>query len=35
VQSDASAYRKNAKALAEVEPLVQKSREYKTVMRTT
>ena len=32
VQSDASAYRKNAKALAEVEPLVQKYREYKVVM---
>jgi peptide chain release factor 1 len=32
VQSDASAYRKNAKALAEVEPLVQKFREYKTVL---
>jgi len=31
VQSDASAYRKNAKALAEVEPLVQKYREYKVV----
>src|SRR3954469_20565815 len=32
VQSDASAYRKNAKALAEVEPLVQKFSEYKTVL---
>src|SRR3954469_10712025 len=32
VQSDTSAYRKNAKALAEVEPLVQKFREYKTVL---
>jgi peptide chain release factor 1 len=32
VQSDASTYRKNAKALAEVEPLVQKFREYKTVL---
>jgi peptide chain release factor 1 len=31
VQSDASEYRKHAKALAEVEPLVQKFREYKTV----
>jgi peptide chain release factor 1 len=31
VQSDAAEYRKNAKALAEVEPLVQKFREYKTV----
>jgi peptide chain release factor 1 len=32
VQSDAATYRKNAKALAEVEPLVQKFREYKTVL---
>jgi peptide chain release factor 1 len=32
VQSDAAAYRKNAKALAEVEPLVQTYREYKTVL---
>src|SRR5262249_51212955 len=31
-QSDASEYRKHAKALAEVEPLVQKFREYKTVV---
>jgi peptide chain release factor 1 len=31
VQSDSSEYRKHAKALAEVEPLVQKFREYKTV----
>jgi peptide chain release factor 1 len=31
VQSDASEYRKHAKALAEVEPLVQKFRAYKTV----
>jgi peptide chain release factor 1 len=32
VQSDASEYRKKAKALAEVEPLVEKYREYKTVL---
>jgi len=31
VQSDAADYRKHAKALAEVEPLVQKYREYKAV----
>jgi len=31
VKSDSSEYRKHAKALAEVEPLVQKFREYKTV----
>jgi peptide chain release factor 1 len=31
VQSDAGEYRKAAKALAELEPLVQKYREYKTV----
>ena len=31
VQSDASEYKKAAKALAEIEPLVQKYREYKTV----
>jgi peptide chain release factor 1 len=31
VQSEASEYRKHAKALAEVEPLVQKFREYKAV----
>src|SRR6185295_7590634 len=31
VQSDTSEYRKHAKALAEVEPLVLKFREYKTV----
>jgi len=31
VQSDAAEYRKHAKALAEVEPLVQKYREYKAV----
>src|SRR5687768_6564962 len=33
VQSDTSAYRKHAKALAEVEPLVERFREYKTVLR--
>jgi peptide chain release factor 1 len=32
VQSDASEYRKHAKALAEVEPLIQCYREYKTVV---
>jgi peptide chain release factor 1 len=32
VQADPPAYRKHAKALSEVEPLVQKFREYKTVM---
>ena len=31
VQSDAAEYKKAAKALAELEPLVQKYREYKTV----
>ena len=31
VQSEAATYRKHAKALAEVEPLVQKFREYKAV----
>src|SRR6185503_7422350 len=31
VQSDAGEYKKAAKALAEIEPLVQKYREYKTV----
>jgi peptide chain release factor 1 len=31
VQSDAAEYRKQAKALAEVEPLVEKFREYKSV----
>src|SRR5689334_12074816 len=31
VQSDAAEYRKSAKALAEVEPLVEKYREYKAV----
>src|SRR5436309_15420931 len=32
VQSDAAEYRKHAKALAEVEPLVQKFRDYKSVV---
>jgi peptide chain release factor 1 len=32
VQSDASAYRKHAKALAEIEPLIQRYREYKTLV---
>ena len=32
VQSDANEYRKQAKMLAEIEPLVQKYREYKTVV---
>jgi peptide chain release factor 1 len=32
VQSDPAEYRKHAKALAEVEPLVQRFREYKTVV---
>ena len=32
VQSDAAEYRKHAKALAEVEPLVEKFREYKSVV---
>src|ERR1051325_10924862 len=31
VQSDPSEYRKHAKALSEVEPLVEKFREYKAV----
>jgi peptide chain release factor 1 len=31
VQSDAGEYRKHAKALAEIEPTIQKFREYKTV----
>jgi peptide chain release factor 1 len=33
VQSDSSAYRKHAKALAELEPLVERFREYKNVVR--
>ena len=32
VQSDSNEYRKHAKALAEIEPLVQKAREYKSVL---
>src|SRR5688572_3427997 len=32
VQSDSNEYRKHAKALAEIEPLVEKSREYKAVL---
>ena len=33
VQSDPSEYRKHAKALADVEPLVERFREYKTIVR--
>ena len=33
VQSDSNEYRKHAKALAEIEPLVQKYREYKIVLK--
>jgi peptide chain release factor 1 len=33
VQSDPSEFRKHAKALAEVEPLVERFREYKTIVR--
>ena len=33
VQSDPSEYRKHAKALAEVEPLVERFRDYRTVVR--
>jgi peptide chain release factor 1 len=33
VQSDAAEFRKNAKALADLEPLVEKFREYKNVVR--
>ena len=33
VQSDAAEYRKHAKALAEVEPLIQRYREYSVVVR--
>jgi peptide chain release factor 1 len=33
VQSDPSEYRKHAKALADVEPLVQRFREYKVIVR--
>ena len=32
VQSDSNEYRKHAKALAEIEPLVEKAREYKAVL---
>ena len=33
VQADSNEYRKHAKALAEIEPLVEKTREYKAVLR--
>src|SRR5688500_18076323 len=33
VQSDANEYRKHAKALAEIEPLVETYRQYKTVLK--
>jgi peptide chain release factor 1 len=33
VQSDSNEYRKHAKALAEIEPLVEKYRQYKTVLK--
>ena len=33
VQSDSNEYRKHAKALAEIQPLVEKAREYKTVLK--
>ena len=33
VQSDSNEYRKHAKALAEIEPRVEKAREYKTVLK--
>jgi peptide chain release factor 1 len=33
VQSDANEYRKHAKALAEIEPLVERYREYKSVLK--
>jgi peptide chain release factor 1 len=33
VQSDSNEYRKHAKALAEIEPLVEKAREYKLVLK--
>ncbi len=32
-QSDSNEYRRHAKALAEIEPLVQKAREYKSVLK--
>src|SRR5262245_3447183 len=33
VQSDPSEYRKHAKALSEIEPLVERFRDYKSVVR--
>ena len=33
VQSDSSEYRKHAKALAELEPMIERFREYKSVVR--
>ena len=33
VQSDSNEYRKHAKALAEIEPLVEKARQYKAVLK--
>ena len=33
VQSDPAEYRKSARALAEIEPLVERFRDYKTVTR--
>ncbi|MEO5742798.1 MAG: peptide chain release factor 1 [Vicinamibacterales bacterium] len=33
VQSDSNEYRKHAKALAEIEPLAEKAREYKSVLK--
>jgi len=33
VQADSNEYRKHAKALAEIEPLVEKAREYKAVLK--
>ena len=33
VQADSNEYRKHAKALAEIEPLVEKTREYKAVLK--
>ena len=33
VQSDSSEYRKHAKALAEIEPLIERFREYKNIVR--
>src|SRR5262245_11538069 len=34
VQSDPSEYKKNAKAASDLEPLVERFREYKTVVRS-